>query len=83
MSADVTSVPILLSNGTVHRVSLRGVTNVGQAIASIVESDTVRESILDGLEDVGWDLQTIRIESRGRIWEEEELEALGDGASEP
>ena len=48
-------------------------------INSLIALDDVRSEILGELEDNGWALQKIRVEHNGRTWEEDELEAFGDG----
>jgi diaphanous 1 len=81
MSADALIVPTLLSNGTIHFAEVSQQGSAKDVIDSIIASGEVAKDSLGSLEDRGWALQRIRREKRGRIWEQDELEALGDGKS--
>jgi hypothetical protein len=52
---------------------------VEDVVNALIALDEVRSEILGGLDDNGWALQKIRVEQNGRLWEDDELEALGDG----
>lgn len=72
-------VPTLLTNGSLHfaKVQLDG--TIHDVINSLVAINEVTSDILGDLEAAGWAIQKIRIEENGRPWEEDELEAIGDG----
>jgi diaphanous 1 len=73
-------VPTVLTTGNLHfaEVSQHAIAN--DVIKTLIAVDGVISEILGGLQDAGWALQRVRSEQHGRNWEEEELEALGDGA---
>lgn len=79
MSADNLIVPTLLPNGIVHFAEVSQQGSAQDVIDSIMASGEVAKDTLGSLEDFGWALQRIRREKRGRTWEQDELEALGDG----
>jgi diaphanous 1 len=72
-------VPTQLANGSLHFAEV-GQDGTAQDVINALDAlDEVKkdESIYEG--GHGWALQRIRIEQNGRPWEEDELEALGDG----
>lgn len=79
MSADTLIIPTLLPSGTVHFAEVSQQGSAQDVIDSIMASGEVAKDILGSLEDRGWALQRIRREKPGRTWEQDELEALGDG----
>ena len=72
-------VPAILPNGSLHFAEVTPEGRVEDVINSLIALDDVRSEILGELEDNGWALQKIRVEHNGRTWEEDELEAFGDG----
>lgn len=74
-------VPAILPTGTLHLIELPDNCRTQDVITALVSIDGVKDEILGGLEDHGWALQVIRREKNGRAWEEDELNALGDGES--
>lgn len=74
-------VPIILVNGDLQFVEVDHGATVQDVLNELLETSDVKNNILGDLEDQGWALQRLRFERKGRRWEEEELEALGDGKS--
>lgn len=74
-------IPAILPTGTLHLIELPDNCRTQDVIRNLVSIDGVKEEILGTLEDHGWALQRIRREKNGRVWEEDELNALGDGES--
>ena len=72
-------VPVLSAAGTVYFASVAQNATARDVITSLVQSREVQEDYLGGIHDVGWDLQKVRKEEPGRVWEEDELEHLGLG----
>ncbi|KAJ4496810.1 formin homology 2 domain-containing protein [Lentinula lateritia] len=72
-------VPIILVNGDLQFVEVDHGATVQDVLNELLETSDVKNNILGDLEDQGWALQRLRFERKGRRWEEEELEALGDG----
>lgn len=79
MPDDLLIVPTILCSGSLHFASVSHDAVVQDVIDSLVTLEEVREDVLGDLQPQGWALQRIRKEHNGRAWEEEELEALGDG----
>jgi diaphanous 1 len=76
-------VPTALVSGSLHFAEIDNNGRAQNVIDSLIAVDEVRQDILGPLEESGWALQRIRVEEPGRSWEEDELEALGDGLLEP
>ncbi|GAW03196.1 FH2-domain-containing protein [Lentinula edodes] len=76
-------VPIILVNGDLQFVEVDHGATVQDVLNELLETSDVKNNILGDLEDQGWALQRLRFERKGRRWEEEELEALGDGTLDP
>jgi diaphanous 1 len=72
-------VPTVLVTGSLHFAEVHEKSTAQDVIDALVSVNEVTNEILGDLEDYGWALQRIRVEQYGRPWEEEELEALGDG----
>jgi diaphanous 1 len=79
MSVRPLIVPIVLTSGSLRFAEVREDATANDVIHSLVSIEEVKTEILGDLEDHGWALQRIRVEHSGRTWEEDELEALGDG----
>ncbi len=79
MPEDTLIVPTLLPSGTIHFAEVSQQGSAQHVIDSIMASGEVTKGTLGSLEDRGWALQRIRREKHGRTWEQDELEALGDG----
>ena len=73
-------VPVILTNGALHFAEVAPDATTQDVIDVLVANTDVTTEALGDAEDDGWALQTVRVEQPGRTWEEEELEALGDGA---
>lgn len=72
-------VPTVLTSGSLHFAQVAQAAVAQDVINALLASNEVRTEILGDLDDQGWALQGIRAEHSGRSWEEDELEALGDG----
>jgi diaphanous 1 len=79
MPEDTLIVPTLLPSGTIHFTEVSKQGSAQDVINSIMALGEVPKGTLGSLEDRGWALQRIRREKHGRTWEQDELEALGDG----
>jgi len=76
-------IPTILTTGTLHFASVKQDCTAQDVIDSLVALDEVNSDILGDLEEAGWALQKVRREESGRTWEEDELEAIGDGETAP
>jgi diaphanous 1 len=72
-------VPTVLPTGTLHFAETKPDGTAQDVIDSLAALREVRSEVIGDLEAYGWALQRIRSEQAGRPWEEDELEALGDG----
>ena len=72
-------VPIILTTGSLHFAEVQEDSIAQDVINTLIASEEVRNEVLGDLDDRGWALQKIRVQDSGRLWEEGELEALGDG----
>lgn len=80
MSAKSLIVPIVLTTGSLRFAEVQEDAVAQDVINSLfAETEEVRAEVNGDLDDHGWALQKIRAEHNGRSWEEEDLEALGDG----
>ncbi|THH12248.1 hypothetical protein EW145_g96 [Phellinidium pouzarii] len=70
-------VPVLSPSGTVYFASVPQEATTLNVITTLLKSRDVRDDILGDLSDDGWDLQKVRKEATGRVWEEEELKHIG------
>ncbi len=73
------TVPVILTTGSLYFAQVAEDATVGNVIDILLEQDQCKAEALEGLSDQGWALQTIRNERHGRRWDDEALEALGDG----
>ncbi|PPQ71093.1 hypothetical protein CVT24_009844, partial [Panaeolus cyanescens] len=80
---DTIIVPTILTTGNLHFAEIPEDGTVQNVIDTLLQIDGLKEEMLRDLEDVGWALQMIRVEHSGRIWEEEDLNKLGDGTLDP
>jgi diaphanous 1 len=78
-SAKLLIVPIVLTTGSLRFAEVQEAAVAQDVINSLAAVEEVRTEMIGDLEDHGWALQSIRAERNGRPWEEDELEALGDG----
>ena len=76
-------VPVISPFGTVYFASVSQNATAQDVIDSLIRLQDVRDEILGDLPDEGWDLQMVRKEEAGRVWEEDELEASGSGELNP
>ena len=74
-------IPIVVTTGSLHFAAIKPDGIAQDVINVLTQLDEVVSGILGDLQADGWALQKIRREQNGRQWEEEELEALGDGVS--
>jgi len=81
MPDDTIIVPVKTVTGALHFTEIPRNGLAKDVIDTLLVIDGIREEILGKLEDLGWALQRIRVERKGRLWEEDELMALGDGSS--
>jgi diaphanous 1 len=79
MPVDSLIVPVLLPNGSLHFADITPESTVQDVQARLVCSNEVRREVLGELQSDLWRMQRIRKENVGRVWEEDELESLGDG----
>lgn len=79
MADDALIVPVAIPSGTLHFVTLSVNATVQDLLSNLTESDEITSQLVGDLQPYGWAIQRIRKEHNGRQWEEEELEALGNG----
>lgn len=79
MSDESLIVPTVLPSGTLHFVTIKH-DGTAEDVLNLLSSNVEATSeILGDLQPYGWALQSVRKHTNGRHWEEEELEALGNG----
>jgi diaphanous 1 len=76
-------VPTVLPSGSLHFASVAHHGTAQDVIDALAVVDDVKKEVLGDLLPAPWAIQRIRSEPAGRQWEEDELEALGDGPSPP
>jgi diaphanous 1 len=81
MPDDTILVPVLLASGSLHFATVARHGTAQNVIDALIALPEVREEVLGELVSDAWALQRIRKEQNGRAWEEDELQALGDGSS--
>ena len=79
MADDTLIVPVVVPTGSLHFATVSSTATVQDVQDYLVADDAVKLEVLGDLEPYGWAMQRIRSEHNGRQWEEEELEALGNG----
>lgn len=72
-------VPAILVTGTLHFAEVKSLAKAKDVISALLSLDGVKSEILGALKEQGWALQRIRTEECGRPWEDDELDALGNG----
>ena len=80
MPADPLIVPTVVPGGSLHFATITAEGTIQDVINALIANEDVTEEVLGDLESYGWAIQKIRREHTGRQWEEDELEALGNGA---
>ncbi|KAG8831474.1 hypothetical protein FRC18_006477, partial [Serendipita sp. 400] len=78
MAAPPLIVPTLSPSGAIHFAAVTQDATVQDIIDALSTLDDVKEDILGGLEDCGWDVQKIR-RSPPSGWDEAELRQFGNG----
>ena len=76
-------VPIALTTGSLRFAEVQEDARAQDVLNWLIASGEIRTEVIGDLDDHGWALQKIRAEHNGRTWEEDELEALGDGQFMP
>ena len=73
-------VPTVVPGGSLHFATITAEGTVQDVLDALISNEEVTAEVLGDLEPYGWAVQRIRREHNGRQWEEDELEALGNGA---
>lgn len=73
-------VPTILPNANVHFATVSNDGTAQDVINALLAVGEVQSEILGDLQEHGWALQVVKTAHEGRRWEEDELNALGDGA---
>lgn len=81
MPSDPLIVPTVVPGGSLHFATIPGEGTVQDVLDALVSNADVTAEVLGDLEPYGWAVQRIRREHNGRQWEEDDLEALGNGAA--
>ncbi len=79
MEGDPLIVPVVLPSGSLQFATIPSDGVVQSVIDDLTGNGEVLFEVLGDLKSYGWALQRIRKEHNGRQWEEDELEALGNG----
>lgn len=79
MSENPLIVPTVLPSGTLHFVTIAHAGTVEDVLENLSANAEATAEILGDLEPYGWALQKVRKYADGKQWEEDELEALGNG----
>lgn len=79
MSDNSLIVPVKVALGSLQFTSVKSDSTVQEVIDCLVALDEITSELLGDLEGAGWAIQKIRQNESGRQWEEEELNAMGDG----
>lgn len=72
-------IPVLSPSGNILFASVLHNATIKDVIESLRLPNDTKDEILDDLTDEGWDIQKVRREKSGRVWDEEELESIGTG----
>ena len=79
MPTDPLIVPTVVPGGSLHFATVTSDGTVQDVLDALIANEEVTSEVLGDLEQYGWAIQRIRREHNGRQWEEDELEALGNG----
>ncbi|KAH7919532.1 hypothetical protein BV22DRAFT_1075069, partial [Leucogyrophana mollusca] len=79
MASESLIVPTLLPNGSLQYPTTSSTATALEFVANLLQHDEVKSEILGDLSEGAWALQRIRRQPKGHQWEEEDLEALGNG----
>ena len=79
MPTDPLIVPTVVPGGSLHFATVTSDGTVQDVLDALITNLEVITEVLGDLEEYGWAVQRIRREHNGRQWEEEDLEALGNG----
>lgn len=80
MADETLIVPVLLPSESLQFATIPSNGTVKDVLDYLTAKPDVTNEVLGDLEPFGWAMQRIRAERNGRQWEEDELEALGNGA---
>lgn len=75
---DTLMLSVLLLDGSLQYPSISADTSAQDLIETLIQLDEVKCTVLD-VPPSAWVLQRVRKEKPGRLWDETELVALGDG----
>lgn len=75
---DSLTVPVLLLDGSLQYPSISADTTAQDLLETLIQLDEVKRTVLD-VAPSAWELQRVRREKPGRLWDETELLTLGDG----
>ena len=81
MPSDPLIVPTVVPGGSLHFATIPCEGTVQDVLDALVSNADVTAEVLGDLKPYGWAVQRIRREHNGRQWEEDDLEALGNGAA--
>ena len=79
MSHEPLIVPVAAPSGSLYFATITPDGTAEDVIQALLQNEEATTDILGDLQPFGWALQKIRREHNGRQWEEDELEALGNG----
>lgn len=79
MADETLIVPVLLPSGSLQFATISSNGTVQDVLDYLIAKADLTSEVLGDLEPYGWAMQRIRVERNGRQWEEDELEALGNG----
>lgn len=79
MADDSLIVPIEVPSGTLQFATISSGGTIQELLDSLTINEEITSQLLGDLQPCGFAVQHIRQEHSGRQWEEDELEALGNG----
>lgn len=79
MADDTLIVPVLIPSGTLQFSTLMTSATLQDLLDDLTANGEITTQILGDLQPYGWAIQQVRKEHAGRQWEEDALEALGNG----
>lgn len=79
MSDEPLIVPVAVPSGSLYFATITPNGTAEDVIQALLLNEGVTTDVLGDLQPFGWVLQQIHRENNGRQWEEDELEALGNG----